>query len=86
MNINVPLYTEEGFSFVWEEGFSIQCTTNEFGVCIEANKEGLISLARHILELAQENVPEYEHIHLDEFNSLEENSVELTIVKRKEFK
>lgn len=55
------------------------------GVCIEANKEGLISLARHILELAQEDVPEFEHIHLDEYNSLEDNSAELTIVKRKEF-
>lgn len=82
MNINVPMYTKEGFVFAWEEGFSIRCTTNDFGVCIEANKEGLISLARHILELAQEDVPEFEHIHLDEHNSLEDNSVELTIVKR----
>lgn len=82
MNINVPLYTEDGFVFIWENGFSIRCTLSDTGVCIEANKEGLISLARHILELAQEDVPEGEHIHLDEYNSLEDNSVELTIVKK----
>lgn len=86
MKINVPIYTKDGFKFVWEDGFSIRCTVNDSGVCIEANKEGLISLARHMLELAQEDVPEYQHIHLDEYNSLEDNSAELTIVKRCEVK
>lgn len=82
MNIYVPVYSENGFSFVWEEGFSIKCTINNSSVCIEANREGLVSLARHILELAQENVPDFEHIHLDEYNSLEDNSAELIIVKK----
>ena len=86
MKIDVPIYTEKGFVFAWEEGFLIRCTINDYGVCIEANKEGLISLAKHMLELAQEDVPEFEHIHLDKYNSLEDNSAELTIVKRKEFK
>ena len=85
MNINVPVYNEKGFSFVWEEGFSIKCSIHNTSVCIEANKEGLISLARHLLELAQENVPEFEHFHLDKYNSLEDNSTELIIVKRNKF-
>ncbi|MBC8533590.1 Imm32 family immunity protein [Yeguia hominis] len=82
MNLYVPMYSEKGFSFVWEEGFAIKCSTDGSIVQIEANKEGLISLARHMLELSQENVPEFEHIHLDEYNSLENNSVELIIVKK----
>lgn len=82
MNICVPLYGEKGFSFVWEEGFSIKCSIDNNSVSIEANKEGLISLARHLLELAQENVPVFEHIHLDEYNSLDDNSVELIIIKK----
>lgn len=82
MNIQVPTYSENKFSFVWEKGFAIKCSISNSVVCIEANKEGLISLARHMLELAQENVPQFEHIHLDEYNSLEDNSLELIIVKK----
>ena len=82
MNIFVPVYGENGFTFVWEDGFSIKCSIDNTSVSIEANKEGLVSLARHLLELAQENVPEFEHIHLDEYNSLDDNSAELIIVKR----
>lgn len=82
MNIDVPAYDEKGFLFVWDEGFSIKCSINDTSVCIEANREGLISLARHILELAQDNVPEFEHIHLDEYNSLDDNSAELIIVRK----
>mgnify|MGYP006403339343 CR=1 FL=1 len=82
MNIYVPVYNENGFKFVWEDGFSIKCSINDSVVSIEANKEGLVSLARHMLELAQENVPEFEHFHLDKCNSLEDDSVELIIVRK----
>lgn len=82
MDIFVPTYDGEKFSFVWEENFSINCSIDNNSITIEANKEGLISLARHLLELAQENVPEFEHIHFDEYNSLDDNSVELIIVRK----
>ena len=82
MDIFVPKYDGKKFSFQWEEDFSIKCSIDNNSVIIEANKGGLVSLARHLLELAQENVPEFEHIHLDEYNSLEDNSVEVIIVKR----
>lgn len=82
MDISVPLYDAEGFHFVWEDGFSIRCSINENSVWLEANREGLMSLARHLLELSQEAVPEYGHIHLDEYNSLEEASAELIIIKK----
>ena len=81
MNIDVPRYTKEGLVYVWENGFMIRCKIDESSVRIEANKEGLISLARHILELTQEEVPEFTHIHLDKYNSLEEDSNELIIIK-----
>ncbi len=86
MDIYVPEYTENGFVFVWEEGFSIRCSITDYGIRIEANREGLVSLARHILELSQEKVPEFEHIHLDKYNSLEDNSAELIIVKKNDIK
>lgn len=82
MDIYVPIYSKNGFLFAWEDGFSIKCSIDNSTVLIEANREGLISLARHMLELAQEQVPEFNHIHLDEYNSLEDNSAELIIVKK----
>ena len=45
------------------------------------NTEGLISLANHFLNLAQNSVPTGTHIHFDKFNSLEDDSLELLIEK-----
>ena len=81
MNISVPNY-DRSFIFEWEDGFSLRCTVQNSEVLLEGNKEGFISLARHLLELAQDHVPEYTHFHLDEYNSLEDGSTELIIVKR----
>ena len=64
--------------FTWEEGFSISVTTDSSGaVVISANKAGLLSLANHLRTLAQEHPRS--HFHLDEHNSLEENSHELIV-------
>lgn len=87
MEIHVPGYSSKnGFTFNWEPGFSVKCTTCDIEgileVRLEANKQGLISLARHLLELSQDSVPENYHIHLDEYGSLEEGSTELIIIKR----
>lgn len=72
---------EKGLQLQWEKDFAISVTTLENEVTIRANKSGLISLARHLLTLAQDSVPKYSHIHLDEYNSLEEGSAELIIQK-----
>lgn len=82
MNIFVPDYDEKGLSFVWEKDFSVKCSIDNNCVTIEANKGGLISLARLLLTLAQDKVPEFDHAHLDEYNSLEEGSAEFIVVKR----
>ena len=84
MNIEVPNYEQEQcFTFDWVEGFSIQChyseCDNEKAVIITANPEGLTSLAKHLLELAQTAVPAGTHMHLDECNALEDGSIELII-------
>ena len=60
-------------------GKGLRISVNALGneVAIRANKSGLISLARHLLTLVQDSVPKHSHIHLDEYNSLEEGSAEL---------
>jgi len=82
IQIELPNYNKNsGFKFNWSDGFKISFNTeNNYGT-LKANKEGLISLANHLLNLAQDEVPCNYHIHLDEHNSLEDGSIELIIEK-----
>lgn len=72
----------KGIQFNWEENFAIEVKNEGGEVIISANSEGLLSLAKHLLTLAQNEVPVGAHIHLDEYNSLEEGSIGLIIEKR----
>ena len=64
-------------SIRWEEGFEIRATIHEGEMTISANREGMISLANILLDLAEEDPGT--HVHLDEFNSLEDGSCELIL-------
>ena len=59
----------------WVDGFSITVKEDNGIVTISANREGLQSLAGQLATLA-DAVPG-DHIHYDEYNSLEEGSVEM---------
>lgn len=62
----------------WEDDFAIAAVIGDGNeVTISANREGLVSLANILLDLAVA-IPG-EHVHLDELNSLEEGSCELVI-------
>ena len=63
----------------WEDGFKISIKSDGKTIILSANREGLISLAR-ILDSLSAELPG-SHIHLDEYNSLEEGSAELIIEK-----
>ena len=63
----------------WEDGFRINVSSDDHAVTITANEEGLLSLAKHLMALAKEMTGA--HIHYDEHNSLEDNSVPLIIEK-----
>ena len=65
----------------WVEGFKITTRIDDRTVIISANREGLLSLANHLMALAEET--EGSHIHLDMYNALEEGSTEI-IVERAE--
>ena len=74
-------YNINGFYFSWEDGFSIRIDYCDNNVVIKANKEGLISLSKMLIEMASEQVPNGFHIHLDSYNALEDNSVETIFEK-----
>lgn len=80
--IEIKEYDEKkGLELVWESNYIINVNINENEVLISANEEGLISLAKQFLTLAPKKVPLGTHIHLDEYNSLEDGSRELIIEK-----
>jgi hypothetical protein len=82
IKMQIPEYAPEtGFKYVWESGFKIKVKIDDSIITIVANKEGLISLANHLLNLAQDNIPSGYHLHLDSDNSLEENSSDLILQK-----
>ena len=61
----------------WRNDFKIKTCYQNDGITISANREGLLSLADQLIALANE--PSGAHIHYDEHNSLEDNSVPLII-------
>jgi hypothetical protein len=82
VTLEIPDYSpKRGVSTDWVTGFSISTSGTAGCFMLSANKAGLISLATHIMALAQDDVPAGCHIHYDELNSLEDNSIELVIQK-----
>ena len=61
----------------WVDGFEIKAVIENDKIVISANKEGLLSLAKYLTVLA-DGVPG-NHVHYDEYNSLEEGSAEMII-------
>ena len=64
----------------WIDGSVIRVKTDDDGVTISANKEGLLSLAGQLTALAQGLSGD--HIHYDQYNSLEDGSADLVIEKK----
>lgn len=61
----------------WVDGFRIKAVAENNEITVSANREGLLSLAKHLMALAN-GVPG-DHIHYDAHNSLEEGSAEVIL-------
>lgn len=61
----------------WEEGFTISVSVYSDEVMISANRAGLLSLARQLTALANEEPGA--HVHYDTYNSLEDGSKQLIV-------
>lgn len=81
--VEIPDYDPaNGFQFTWADGFEIEVDLCHDGVMIKGNKAGLISLASQLLTLAQDDFGNGYDIHLDKYAALEDNSIDLIIVKK----
>ena len=80
---DIPDYDpREGVVLRYEGDYRIKLEiTGEHEILLSANKDGLISLATHLLTLAQDTVPACEHFHLTEDDTLEDGSAELIVQK-----
>ena len=82
LQIEIPDYSpNDGFKYEWCKDFQIKTSFERNVFVIKANKEGLISLAKQLLQLTQDDVPNGYHLHYDEFNSLENDSPDFVIEK-----
>ncbi|MBQ3295054.1 MAG: hypothetical protein IJH00_01015 [Erysipelotrichaceae bacterium] len=63
----------------WVDGSKIRVRIDKETVTISANREGLLSLAGQLSEMVDGDPGD--HIHYDEYNSLEDGSSELIIEK-----
>jgi len=85
IQLSIPKYDPSiGLKFEWEDNPVISTSYKKNEIIISANKDGLVSLARHLLTLAQDEVPKGHHIHLDELAGLENGSLSLIIEKIQE--
>lgn len=65
----------------WVDGFTIEVRVDGGNtVVISANKEGLLSLAQQLTDLAYESSGS--HIHYDAYDSLEDGSAEMIVEKK----
>ena len=81
VKIDLPDYDENGIDIIWEEGSRYHIMVSKETVEITANKNALISLAKQMLYLAYNDVPNGSHVHLDSFFTGQQQDVELTIAK-----
>ncbi|WP_216626358.1 Imm32 family immunity protein [Paenibacillus plantarum] len=80
IEIEIPEYKpEKGLKIFWEDNFQIKATRLGSDFVIEANKEGLISLATQLLSMAYNNVPSGFHIHYEDVTCLEDGSASFVI-------
>jgi hypothetical protein len=70
---------DRGLRLEWSLGFEIEVQAHQGEVVIKANKAGLVSLAQHMLTLAEDPMPNGTHIHLDPARELEDASLDLVI-------
>jgi len=83
IQIQIPEYSEDhGITRTWEDGYEIcaKILGNEF--VLIANKEGLITLAKHLLALAQDNIESGFHFHYEDYHGLEDGSVSFVIERK----
>jgi hypothetical protein len=72
--VHVPDYHPgAGLRFSWDDDFEIAMSVSSTEVSIKANRAGLVTLARHLLTLAQDGVHEGAHLYMTADQEIDAN-------------
>ena len=63
----------------WDEGSEVMARIEGDTIVLKANPAGLQSLARHLLTLSQQEVPDGARLTLTSFNGLTNNSCDVVL-------
>ena len=67
LTVELPDYDGQWLDVIWEDGAELEVRYDPGEVVLEANREGLISLAEQMLYLAHHELPRGSHIHFDDW-------------------
>ena len=69
MNIvmNLPDFDGNAIDVIWEKGSNLVLKIFEDQICIQANREGLLSLAKQMIYLSVNEVSRGSHVHYDSY-------------------
>ena len=82
VTLDIPNYDGNGIDVVWETGSKYAISIADNNVVISANKNALVSIAKQMLYMAYNNLPNGSHIHYDSFfTKMNEEEYELVIEK-----
>ena len=81
--VDIPDYDGNAMDVIWESGSKYDIKIEDGNsVVISANKRGLISLAKQMLYMAENDLPQGSHVHYDSFFAPNnDNDLDLIIEK-----
>ena len=83
-SVQIEIPDEEagnGFLFNWTDGAEFESSFDGEEFVLASNKEGLLSLANHLINLAQDKWPSGHHFHFDKGVELSDDSVVIVFIK-----
>ena len=66
ITLEIPDYDGRATDVIWKQDAAVRVDIFGRGVVITANSDGLISLAKQMMYLAEETVPSGCHVHYDD--------------------
>ena len=76
--VDIPEYDGKGIDVIWEKNSKYCIEINGNQIALRGNKDALVSLAKQMLYLANDDIQHGTHVHFNSFftgNSEEENEL-----------
>ena len=81
ITLEIPDYDGNALDVIWEDNANYTAEVSEQDVIIKGNRQALTSIAKQMIYMAYNDLPEGSHIHYDEFFTQTKGSYEIIIEK-----